>query len=863
MVPSAVVVLEGLPLTVNGKLDRRALPAPDYAAGGAGSGSGRGPSSVREEILCGLFAQVLGVAGVGVEDSFFELGGHSLLATRLVSRMRTVLGVELPLRALFETPTVAGLADRLAGAGVARAGLVAGTRPEVLPLSFAQRRLWFIGQLEGPSPTYNIPVALRLVGVLDREALAVALRDVIGRHEVLRTVFAVGSDGEPCQRILPFDGLDWELTVADVAGDGLAAAVAEAMGYAFDLSSEPPVRAWLLSTGPEEHVLLVSVHHIAGDGWSNVPLARDVSVAYEARREGRAPVWEPLAVQYADYALWQREMLGDENDPRSVLSRQVAYWRGALAGAPQELDLPLDRPRPAVASHRGHGVPLEVPVEVHARIREVARAEGVTVSMVFQAALAVTLNRLGGGTDIPIGVAVAGRTDDALDDLVGFFVNTLVLRADLSGDPTLGEILGRVRETGLGAYEHQDVPFERLVEELAPARSLARHPLFQTMLTFQNNAGTALHLSGLRVEALPLTPAAAKVDLFISVGETFGADGSPAGLRGMINAAADLFDVATVTRLSERFLRVLTTMVDGLGARLGDVDVLGVVERRRVVSEWNDTVVELPGVLVPGLVAERVVADPAAVAVVADGVSVSYGELDGRANRLARYLLAQGVGAESVVGLCLPRGVETIAGILGVWKAGAAYLPLDPGLPAERIVFQLRDSRAVLTLTTEEILEDLPAGRHRLVAVDSVLTGMQIAAASDTAPEVVLHPGQVAYVIYTSGSTGRPKGVAVPHGALANYVASVPGRVGFGGPGGRRYAVLQGQATDLGNTTVFACLTSGGELHVLGEETVTDPAAVARYLDGQRIDYVKAVPSHVAALGARCGAAREGVGAGR
>jgi amino acid adenylation domain-containing protein len=587
MVPSAVVVLGSLPVTAHGKLDRSALPAPEYQSGSAR----QAPLTVPEEIVCQAFAEVLGRDRVGVDDNFFDLGGHSLLAMRLISRIRVVLGTELALPVLFDAPTPAGLAARLVQAGPGRLALAARSareRPERIPLSFAQQRLWLLWQMEGASTAYNVELALRLTGDLDRAALEAALADVLERHEVLRTVFPTAG-GQPYQRILGLDELAWTLDVAEVPEADVAGAVAGFGRHAFDLEAEIPLRIRLLAAGPREHVLVLVVHHIAWDAWSTGPLARDITTAYVARRAGRAPDWNPLPVQYADYALWQRELLGAEEDPGSVVAEQLGYWRRTLAGVPDELRLPADQPPPEAASYRGHTVPLTGTAELHGQLAGLARAEGVTMFMVLQAATAALLSRLGAGTDIPIGAPIAGRTDEALDGLVGFFINTLVLRTDVSGDPSFTELLKRVRTAGLGAFAHQDVSFDRLVEVLAPARSPVRHPLFQVVLAVQNTSSPVLELPGLRIAMMPPGAMAARVDLEFTLSEAFDEAGRPAGLQGSVIARADLFSMEATEQMAQRFLRLLGSLAADPQAPLHRAQILTDEERQRILAGWSDT----------------------------------------------------------------------------------------------------------------------------------------------------------------------------------------------------------------------------------------------------------------------------------
>ncbi|MEB4212390.1 condensation domain-containing protein, partial [Mycobacterium sp. 94-17] len=577
MVPAAVVVIDAVPLTVNGKLDKRALPAPEY-----GGGCSRAPAGPAEEIVAGMYAEVLGVERVGAEESFFDLGGDSLSAMRLIAAVNTGLDAGLAVRAVFETPTVAQLARRLGGPAGRGAPVVAGPRPAVLPLSFAQSRLWFIDQLQGPSAMYHMPVALRLQGHLDEAALGAALADVVGRHESLRTRFPA-VEGIPRQQVVAAGRaeVDWRVIEAgDWPADRLAQAIQDVVCDPFDLATDLPVRATLFRVSAQEHVLAAVVHHIAADGVSITPLLRDLSVAYAHRCAGRVPGWAPLPVQYADYTLWQRAWFGDLDDPHSRIGGQLAYWQHALAGMAQRLVLPTDRPYPAVADHRGARVALEWPVAVQQGIARLAAEHHATGFMVVQAAVAVVLARLSAGTEVAVGFPIAGRADPVLEELVGVFVNTLVLRVDVSGDPTVAQLLGRVRERALAAYEHQDVPFEVLVERLNPVRSLAHHPLVQVVVNWQNFPTPPTPLDGglggdgLRVTALAAETGTARMDLTVSLAPRWTPTGAPAGIGGEVEFRTDVFDAATIDTLIDRLERVLMAMTADPARRLSSIDLL-------------------------------------------------------------------------------------------------------------------------------------------------------------------------------------------------------------------------------------------------------------------------------------------------
>ncbi|MEU6484913.1 amino acid adenylation domain-containing protein [Streptomyces sp. NPDC046887] len=835
LVPSAILALDALPLTHNGKLDRGALPAPGHSS----PRDARKPRTPREELLAALFAEVLDRPEVGIDDNFFDLGGHSLLAARLVNRVRTVLRAELTVRTLFEAPTVAALAGRTDTVEGARQPLRAQERPETLPLSHAQRRLWFLNRLEGAGATYNVPTVLRLTGGLDHSALEKALADLVVRHESLRTVFPE-TDGTPRQHIHgPETAVP--LAVVDTDEDALPGLLSAAATRGFDLTVQLPLRATLFRLGATEHVLVLVVHHIATDGWSEAPLLKDLAAAYTARCADRAPDWTPLPFQYADYALWQRDHLGDREDPDSLISGQLRYWRGALAGLPDELTLPTDRPRPAVSSYRGRTLECPIGPELSRGLAELARSHDVSLFMVLQSALAVLLTKLGAGEDIPLGTPVAGRGDEVLEDLVGLFLNTLVLRTDTSGDPTFAELLARVRHTTLDAYAHQDVPFERLVEAVQPERSRARHPLFQVMLTVQNTPAPGDSFGPLAARPELVDLGAAKFDLHFAFGERPGGQREPGALSGVVEYSTDLFDEATAAVLARRFVRVLEAVVADPRSRLGAVDVLFAAERELVLNDWNATTQPISAQRVHELIALRAARTPHATAVVSAGTELTYGRLDERANRLAALLTARGAGPEQLVAVVLGRSADLLVALLAVLKTGAAYLPLDPEHPLDRIGYTLEDARPALAVVTSETEALLAGTGVPLLVLDTDSTRAALAAAPTSAPVAACAPDNPAYVIYTSGSTGRPKGVVVPHGALTNFLDDMGHR--FGLASADRLLAVTTVSFDIAALELYLPLLSGAAVVLADHDTVRDPAALLRLARRSGAGIVQATPS--------------------
>ncbi|MBT2370217.1 amino acid adenylation domain-containing protein [Streptomyces sp. ISL-10] len=851
MVPAALVTVDTMPLTVNGKLDVKALPAPDFA----GPSTSRPPRSPQEETLCALFAEVLGLAegSVGIDSNFFELGGHSLLATRLISRARSALKAELAIRDLFEAPTVAELVERANGSHAAdRPALTAGERPAELPLSHAQQRLWVIQQIECTSAAYNFPLVMRLRGALDVEAWRAALADVAARHEALRTVFTE-RDGQAFQRVLPVEQAHPVVECVRAGEDEVAGIVDAAVNRPFDLAAELPLRATLVEVAPQDHVVVLLLHHITTDEWSDRPFLRDLATAYAARRSGSAPRWEPLPVQYADYALWQQRLLGDPADARSLAARQLEFWRTTLAGAPEEIELPADRPRPARPAFTGAELDIDFDATAYQGLKRLARESGTSMFMVVHAAVAALLHRMGAGTDIPLGSPIAGRGDEALDELVGFFVNTLVLRTDLSGDPSFTELLTRVRDTDLAAFSHADVPFESVVEKLNPTRSLARNPLFQVMVGYHNRTGDEMELPGLGVEYVPFRIRSAKFDLVFSFTEhVSGADGNEGTLTCRLEFATELFDEETAERLGDRLRRLVTAVATEPEQPVSRAEVLAADERQLVLEGFNATRRDVDEASLPALFARWVAERPDAVAVVERSRSVTYAQLDARANRIARLLADRGVGAESAVGVAVPRSVDMIATVLAAHKLGAAFLPLDLVHPADRLTYMIEDSGATLVVGTESVAGKIPdVAGVPVVLLDAPETRAEL----DRLPgsEVAGLPvslDQAAYVIYTSGSTGRPKGVVVPHEGIASLVATAVDRMGL--EHDSRVLQFASIGFDVFVFELSMALCHGGRLVLIPDEARVAGPALTDFLADQRVTHMILPPSLVSALPAGC-----------
>ncbi|HEX8273687.1 MAG TPA: amino acid adenylation domain-containing protein [Longimicrobiaceae bacterium] len=843
MVPAAFVALDRLPAIPSGKLDRRALPAPDHAPAEERYVAPRTPV---EEVLAGIWADVLRLERVGVEAGFFELGGHSLLAMRAVSRVREVFGVELPLRALFEAPGVAALAERVEALRRAEPSTLPPVAPAdrsgPLPLSFAQERLWFLHRLQPRSAAYNVPAALRLRGALDVSALGTALGGIVRRHEALRTVFPE-RDGAPVQVVAPFGA--FALPVEDLAGLGEAVReaevrrrVAEDAARPFDLAAGPLFRASLLRLAADDHVLLACMHHVVSDEWSVGVLLRELSALYAAFVRGVESPLPALPVQYADYAVWQREQLRGE-----ALERQTAYWRERLAGAPALLELPTDRPRPAVQAHRGALERVELPRELRERLAALGRGEGATLFMTLLAAWQALLARWSGQDDVVVGSSIAGRTRRETEGLIGFFLDTLVLRTDLSGDPTFREALRRVRDVTLGAYEHQEVPFERLVEELRPERSLGHAPLFQVMFVLQGAEAAELGLPGVEVEALAADAGTSKFDLTLSMAA------HPGGLAAELEYDTELFERATAARMLGHLRRVLEQVAADADRPLPELELLDDAERRQLLEGWNRTEAEWPADrCVHQLFEEQAERTPDAVAVVAGEESLTYRELNARADRLARRLAGLGVGPESRVALCLERSAGLLAGLLAVLKAGGAYVPLDPSYPQPRLAFMLEDSGARVLLTQQSLADRLPEFGGETVVLDGADDAGALSHSRTPALSHSPSPGNLAYVIYTSGSTGRPKGVMVEHRALTHYAAWAASRYAGGEP--LRLPLYSAVAFDLAVTSLYVPLLTGGAVVVYGEGEGDGPA-IARVFEDDAVDAVKLTPSHLALLAGR------------
>ena len=815
MIPAAFVFLDSLPLTPNGKIDREKLPAPERSH----RGRYLPPGTPTQEMLASIFSDVLGLERVGAEDNFFELGGNSLLAMRVVSRVRQALGVELPLRDLFVAPTVSQTATRIEALRPALTGPPLQPSAERGPaeLSFSQQRLWFLERMERGSATYNIPAALELRGPLDASVLERALKALINRHESLRTRFAQ-SDGQPFQVVLQPG--PWTLPVIDLSGappEQLWKLLRTEAAPGFDLARGTLFRAHLYRLAQDRHVLLLTMHHIISDGWSMGILIHELATLYEAFSRGETPALAELRIQYRDFARWQRNWLKGQ-----AVEGLLSYWRTRLAGAPQVLELPADRPRPAVESHRGALYSFTLPMDLANALRGFARREGATLFMSLLSGFTLVLSRYSGQRDLLVGTPVAGRNRTEIENLVGFFVNTLVLRTDLSGNPSATKFLRHIREVCLDAFAHQDLPFERLVEEMRPARDLSRSPLIQVMFALQNAPLQPLSLPKLSQKALTLDLGVSRFDLTLQMQET------DEGISGCFEYATDLFDESTIARMANHLKTLLGAMCAKPEENVWNLPLLTEPERQQVLDRWNTTAAQYPAArCTHELVEEQVQMRPDALAVASGSRQLTYKELDECAERLAARLRKHRVRANSLVAIYLERSIEMIVALLAVWKAGGAYVPIDQEYPTERVRFMLEDTNAVVVLTQQSLAATLPATNANVldIAFDEDVMVAQ--------PSPPSSPEQLAYVIYTSGSTGRPKGVPITHASLFNLICWH--QQAYGVTPADRATQIAGPAFDASVWEIWPYLAAGASVHVPDDATRLEAGRLVRWLTEQRI----------------------------
>jgi amino acid adenylation domain-containing protein len=847
MIPAAFVWLEALPLTPNGKIDHRRLPPPDWSGSELAERSAL-PRTPVEEILVGIWSKVLGVERLGIRSNFFDLGGHSLLATQVVSRLRKVLQIEMPLRSLFEHPTIAALAENIEAVkktqqAACSTEILSGTRQADLPLSFAQQRLWFLEQFEPGSYAYNMPGAIRLTGRLDVAALERSFNEVVRRHEALRTTFKL-KDGEPVQIVSP--ALTLTLPVQDLS----AKAESEREAIAFNLASDEAARPFNLERGPllrvnllrfaeEDHLMLVTLHHIICDGWSLNIFLRELTELYGAYSQSKPSPLSELAIQYADFARWQREWLQGE-----VLDNQFAYWEKQLGGELPILHLKTDHPRPAVQTYSGAKQQFEISKNLTENLKALSRRQETTLFMTLLAAFKILLYRFTGQKDILVGSTIANRNRAEIEGLIGFFVNTLVFRTDLSGDPSFQGLLARVREVTLEAYAHQDLPFEKLVERLQPERNLSHSPLFQVMFILQNGAMPALHSSGLTFEPAQTDNGTAIFEMTVELAET------DTGLSGTVDYSTDLFEPATIKRMIGYFETLLESIAASPALNISELPILTEPQRRQLLVEWNRTEVELPkDKTIHELVEAQAARTPDRTAIIFEGQPLSYRALNARANQIGNYLQSFGIGPESTVGIYIDRSFEMITGVLGVLKSGGAYVPLDTEYPAERLTFIIDDSAMSVILTQSHLVEALPENKARVICLDNDLP--EIARESEAAPSGKVAPDNLAYLIYTSGSTGKPKGVMITHRAASNRL--LWGQTAYPLTEADRLLQLTSICFDVSVVEFFDPLISGAQLVIPRPGDHKDSPRIVKLIAEQNITIIYPAPSMAQALMAEPG----------